>query len=211
MEHNFESSAPRDNRNCKMCGFEKPYTPEHWPSTRGKARGNVCLPCMKVYHRQRRRNLRPRVAARTQSIGELAETTLSAPARAKAVSKVESQMPVEAKLQKLNAARALSAGAGRINEQARHVLDTLFAYIDDPTSPHHEWALRLVAERVLPRKLYENLGDLAAGIKGQGTQRPEVTIIVQPATVAPEADPSPVIITGVATRSENAEESAEDD
>jgi len=58
---------------------------------------------------------------------------------------------------------------------------------------------------VIPKKLYEDLGGQAAGIKaGQGTVRPAITVIVQQAAPAspdsPAARVPPVMIDVTPTR-----------
>jgi len=115
------------------------------------------------------------------------------------VSTVKDAKPGELPIRQLEIARALRVGAAKLNEAAEGILATILEYASNSQSPHHEWALRLIAERVIPRKLYEDLGGQAAGIKaGQGTARPAVTIIVQPAT--PAAVVPSVVVEGESER-----------
>ena len=101
------------------------------------------------------------------------------------VSTDRDRLPGELPLRQLDVARALRVGSERLNEAAQGILATILEYAANAQSPHHEWALKLVAERVIPKKLYEDLGGQAAGIKaGQGTVRPSVTVIVQQAAPA---------------------------
>lgn len=58
-------------------------------------------------------------------------------------------------------------------------------YANDPEHKHHLWAVQLLAERILPRKLYEELGAAAAGVGSLNDKRPQFVIQVLPAT--PEA------------------------
>lgn len=174
------------------------FTPTNWPSTRGRPAGHVCRLCA------RKRKLdfdgkykTRRVAARTQTLESLAGI-MTAPASELVVSQAKDVTKVEGSIRRLEIAKALRAGAKRLNDHAGTVLDTVFAYAADKTSPHHEWALKLVAERVIPRKLYEDLGAQEAGIEAGagGAHRPSVTIIVQPATAPAPAGTIRVINEG---------------
>jgi len=202
MEREEADAAPAAIalRRCVKCSADKQYTAEHWPATRGKPVGSVCRLCARIRKRDFDREYKQtRVAARTQSLAQLAETP-AAPARAGAVSKARDAREGELPLRQLEVARALRVGASRLNEAAQGILDTILEYAGNQQSPHHEWALRLIAERVIPRKLYEDLGAQAAGIKaGQGGVRPAITIIVQGASpAAPE--PSIKVIEGESER-----------
>jgi len=196
-----EADTATPVRECTKCRQEKPYTIEHWPNAKGNAVGAVCRLCS----RQRKRDFdlsykQARVAARTQSLATLAEMPTFVPAKGNAVSTSRDANEGELPLRQLDVTRALRIGTKRLNEAAQGILETILEYAGNSQSPHHEWALRLVAERVIPRKLYEDLGAQAAGIKaGQGNVRPAVTIIVQAATpAAPE--PSIRVIEGSAER-----------
>ena len=188
-----------EKRRCNRCDLELPYTPEHWPATHGKAVGEVCRLCSRNRKRDFDRKYRQmRVAARTQSLASLADTP-TPPASAGGVPHSRDAKPGELPVKQLEVARALRVGAAKLNEAAEGILATILEYASNSQSPHHEWALRLVAERVIPKKLYEDLGGQAAGIKaGQGTARPAVTIIVQPAT--PAAVVHPIVVEGESER-----------
>jgi hypothetical protein len=115
------------------------------------------------------------------------------------VSQSDQRLPAELPLRQLEIATALRSGAEGLNQRAAGILATLFGYAEKADHPHHEWALRLLAERILPRKLYEDLGGQAAGIKtGQGTIRPAVNIIIQPAAGPGQAGQSFTIENGMA-------------
>ena len=198
MEREETGAATRE---CTKCRQEKPYTIEHWPNAKGNAVGSVCRLCSRLRKRDFDLSYKQkRVAARTQSMAQLAETPAVAPAKSVAVSLSRDAKDGELPLRQLEVAKALRVGAKRLNEAAQGILETILEYAGNSQSPHHEWALRLVAERVIPRKLYEDLGAQAAGIKaGQGTVRPAVTIIVQGASpAAPE--PSIRVIEGESER-----------
>jgi len=111
--------------------------------------------------------------------------SVNPPASGKAVSPSIRALPGELKVRQLDIARALREGADRLNEAAAGILATILEYAGNTQSPHHEWAIKLIAERIIPKKLYEDLGGQAAGIKaGQGTVRPAITVIVQQAAPA---------------------------
>jgi len=188
---------------CKSCSQSKPATLEFWPNAKGQPDvSGMCRLCNRTYKRLfDKRAKGARVAARTQGVASLTDTAV-APAKGGAVSTSRDKLPGELPLRQLEVVQALRAGAQYLNEQARTILDTLFIYVADPTHPHHEWALKLVAERLMPRKLYEDLGAKDAGIlAGEGGQRPSVTIIVQPAAApAPVESPVVTVIDGESKR-----------
>ena len=195
VEHENVTVEPgtAKTRRCVICNLDMPRTTEYWPARDGKAFGAVCRLCVRNRKRDFDRKYRQmRVAARTQSLASLADAAVP-PASGRAVSASSNAKPGELPIKQLEIARALRVGAAKLNEAAEGILVTILEYASNSQSPHHEWALKLIAERVIPRKLYEDLGGQAAGIKaGQGTVRPAVTIIVQPATPA-AAVPSVVV------------------
>ena len=203
-ENLIDTADAAEKRQCTRCRSEKPYTAEHWPAKAGKAVGTVCRLCARNRKRDFDRKYKQmRVAARTQSLASLADAKPLA-ATGRSVSKTGVALPGELPVRQLEVAQALRVGATRLNEKAESILATILAYAADSASPHHEWALRLIAERVIPKKLYEDLGAQAAGIKaGQGTVRPSVTIVVQQAApVSPDSPPVRVIEGSVIERGE---------
>jgi len=197
-------SPDTDARVCSTCQDIKLYTTEHWPELHGRAVGSVCRLCARLRKRGFDASYKnERVAARTQTLASLANA-LTAPASAVVASKIKDTLAAEVPLRQLEVAKALRAGSTLLNENARKILDTVLKYATDPSSPHHEWALRLMVERVLPKKLYEDLGAHAAGISSGGAggaNRPSVTIIVQPAAVQPQpADAGITVIEGASER-----------
>lgn len=194
-------------RVCDTCKIEKPWTLEHWPEQKGQPRGPRCRTCRREYKRLFDRSAaKERVAASTQ--GNVASpVTVAPPASGGDVAISKAALPAELSSQRLEATRALRVGAAVLNEKAQQALDTLFKYVGDSTSSHHEWALKLVVERLLPRKLYEDLGAKDAGVlAGEGGSRPSVTIIVQPATVpAPAEIPGAVVVQGESVRVKESE------
>lgn len=85
---------------------------------------------------------------------------------------------------KLDVAQALKAGGIAINQAAPGVLARIMEYIEDPEHQHHQWALELFAQRILPRKLFEELGGQAAGVGALNDRRPLFVLNVLPASVA---------------------------
>src|SRR5574341_222375 len=192
------TDARSETRVCETCKAEKPWTIEFWPIDKGNPRGPRCRTCVREYNRMfRKRAVKERVAARTAQQVSLNEAS-EPPASGTEVSKSKDALPGELPLRQLAVAKALRAGAAIINERAGVILEKLFGYAGNAESPHHEWALKLIADRLLPRKLYEDLGAKDAGIMaGEGSSRPSVVIIVQPATVPAPADaPSGATVEG---------------
>lgn len=82
---------------------------------------------------------------------------------------------------RLDVAKALKIGARITNDNAEMVVARLLQYASDPESEHHIWALELLAQRILPRKLYEELGGQAAGVGSLQERRPSFQINILPA------------------------------
>lgn len=178
-----ENSENGEVRRCNRCGEDKPYTTELWPTSLGRPVGLVCRVCAKTRKRAFDRTYRAqRVAARTQNLSTLASLPAVPPAKGREQGTTDVPSAKELPIRQLEVAKALRAGANIVNEQAQLVLDKLFKYAHDQSSPHHEWAMKLLAERILPKKLYEDLGTQAAGIKpGSAAPRPAVYVNVQAA------------------------------
>lgn len=177
---------------CSVCLELKPLTVEHWPKLKGKPHGNRCRLCARAGKKDFDRNAKQtRVAARLQTLATLAEA-MPEPASKGVVAATREKLPAELPLRQLQIVQALREGAQLLNERARTTLERLFRYAETPTHPHHEWALKLIADRLMPRKLYEDLGarDAGLGKVGEGGARPSVTIIVQPATAPTPAESS---------------------
>lgn len=183
-------NTPPAVRVCSGCKEEKPYTTEYYPALHGAIYGSLCRVCR-----------RQRLKARTVKQGQVASSPVTladligsedSPAKA-------SQLPATRKakggskaLRKADIGMALQAGADALNKNAQSVLERVLAYAADPKSLHHEWALKLAADRLFPKKMYQDLGEQAAGSSGNAgrDKRPAVTVIIQPATVpAPAASP----------------------
>ena len=198
------TSETATERRCSICGDEKLYDVANWPMQYGRPAGSVCRLCSRKRKRALDRSVRQtRAAARTAGLATLAEAPSALPAAVRGVSTGRDAKPGELPLRQLDVAKALRIGAAALNENAQGVLVTVFEYAMNADSVHHEWALKLVAERIIPRKLFEDLGLQAAGVKpGQGSMRPAVTIIVQPAAAPGPVESSVKVIEGEVIRDE---------
>lgn len=162
------AAAPEapETRDCNKCSESKVVSPETWPYRKGRtgryqAFGGVCLICeraRKADYEARRDKIKAMVAA--------------APVGDDKAAKKEA---------KLDVAQALRAGGKVLNEFAPSVLARLLQYADDPEHPLHQWAMDKLVDRILPRKLYEELGGQAAGVGGLHDKRPQYLIQVLPA------------------------------
>lgn len=165
-----------EQRTCRECSATKAVSPETWPyRNKGKgtpyqAHGLRCLECEK-----KRKAV---FDARRRSIASLVDELPSNPP-GKGEDKSKQTEAIRAS--KLDVAKALKAGARVLNEYAPSVLARVLEYADDPEHEHHLWALELLAQRILPRKLFEELGGQAAGIGSLEKQRPQFLIQVLPA------------------------------
>ena len=185
-------------RACRACGQEVPVTLETWPHLKGKPVGRVCRPCEKARLQAKDEN-RKVVARAAKATAELAAQKLpvgrpSAGDRAAAAILAARSELSTAKdsaasppIARLEIAHALKQGARVLNENAEMVLTRVLEYADDVEHPHHLWALQLLAERTLPRKLFEELGAAAAGVGGPTDKRPVFVVNVLPA-VAPQRE-----------------------
>ena len=106
--------------------------------------------------------------------------------------------------QALDISRALAAGVDLVNGAARRLVEQVVAHALDPMSPHHGWALKLLAERAIPVKMFAEAGTVAAGASPNSKPKaPSVTINVVAAT--PGGAPSRVI-TGEPVEAESVED-----
>lgn len=171
--------APAEQRTCRKCNETKPVTPETWPYKNDrrrsgyKASGNLCILCerqRKVQYEARRNELKAAVTAPIETPDGKPESVRKAITAAN----------------KLDVAQALKAGSRAVNELAPSVMARIFEYLEDPDHEHHLWALELLAQRILPRKLYEELGGIAAGAGSLADKRPVFVVNVLPAAPAAE-------------------------
>lgn len=173
---NAPAPPPEEKRTCRRCNETKVVKPETWvyrPDRKKQylAYGTVCLACEKARKAEYEKR-------RDQIVAELA------PPKPNSKEKPEEARKTLTAASKLDVAQALKAGSRVINEYAPAVLARMLEYLEDPTSEHHTWALEFFAQRIMPRKLYEELGGAAAGIGSLQDKRPQFVIQVLPAQPA---------------------------
>jgi hypothetical protein len=152
-------------------------TPETWlfrkkrPSSPYKAYGQVCRACNLIRKQNYDKTRDTLVKSSIMSAPSLVEQTdATAASRALKVTN------------KLDVASALRTGSRAVNELAPGVMARIIEYVEDPDHEHHLWALELLAQRILPRKLYEELGGQAAGVGSLESKRPTFQINIIPAS-----------------------------
>jgi hypothetical protein len=165
---------PPEQRTCSKCDTEKAITPESWPYRKGRqgvyqSYGSRCLDCEK----QRKTEYEARRKSIASGVSAVPVPTEGTP---------EQQQKALKQANKLDVAQALKAGGIAINQAAPGVLARLMEYIEDPDHQHHQWALELFAQRILPRKLFEELGGQAAGVGALNDRRPMFVLNVLPAS-----------------------------
>lgn len=176
-------------RRCKLCNVEKPTTAAYWPLMKGKLVGKQCLPCLSV-QKVARRKAAARVVATNTSLASQ-ELTVGDHLPDKDKARNQAIMQARAELvatpsgrsvtSKLEVALALKQGSTFLNTHASSALTRLQEWMEDPEHPHHLWAVQFIVERALPRKLYESLGETAAGVGGAVKERPTFIVNVLPA------------------------------
>lgn len=174
MERPDDAPTAGTRHVCRNCNEEKPVTPGSWAFKPGGDPLQICLVCQTLR----------KVEAKAQR--EKERTAGDKP-----------QTPREIRGEaKLDIAKALKSGANIANEYVDIVMARVLQYASDPTHKLHGWALEFLAERVMPRKLYEELGSQAAGT-GLGDKRPTYLIQVLPAPQQQQpAPPQPRVIEG---------------
>lgn len=177
MSADAAPASPADNpperRTCTKCSAEKVVSPETWPYRKGRrgiyqAHGGRCLECEKK-----------RKAEYEERRDSIAKQLLDTPAPEKGKAGAKRASLHEAS--KLDVAKALKAGSLSLNAVAPAVMARVLEYLEDPDHEHHLWALELLAQRILPRKLYEELGGQAAGVGALQDKRPMFVVNVLPA------------------------------
>lgn len=173
----MEPTAPQvEARTCVKCNEKKIVTPETWPYRKGRgpngvyqAHGGVCRVCEAK-----------RKAAYEARRDEIRALIVVPPPDPKG--KPEDQRKALSAANKLDVALALKAGSRVLNDVAPAVMARILEYLDDPDHEHHIWAVEFCAQRILPRKLYEELGGQAAGVGALSDRRPQFIVNVMPAT-----------------------------
>lgn len=159
-------------------------SPETWIYRKNRrgvyaAKGGVCLACERLRqadYEKRRGDIIALVASKE-------------PATTDAKSAKEQS--------KLDAALALKLGARALNQIAPSVIARLAQYAEDPDSDFHGMALEFFAQRIAPRKLYEELGGEAAGLGELSARRPTFVVNINPAV--PKALADRVVVDGEVT------------
>lgn len=167
------AANPQESRTCSKCEETRVISPETWPYRRGRkghyvSYGSICLACEK--------KRKTEYEARRNSIADIVN----------AVPVPEEGTPEQkrkaiSKANKLDVAQALKAGSVAINQAAPGAMARLMEYLEDPEHRHHLWALEMALQRILPRKLYEELGGQAAGVGVLNDRRPLFVLNVLPA------------------------------
>jgi hypothetical protein len=169
-----------EHRTCHNCNATKPVAAGVWAFKPGGAPLKICFAC------QQARKADSHAQRAMQALQPLATDT-KPPAKKEPPADV-AEVKKEAKL---DVAKALKIGARITNDHAEMVMARVLQYANDPTHELHKWALELLAERILPRKLYEELGGQAAGVGSLNDKRPMFNINILPAV--PGGDTARVI------------------
>ena len=174
---------------CRKCKAALPYTIEFFPVYRGKPHGLWCRTCAK----QRRKVYETkyqqvRIAERNKRAAAAAVTN-PPPASGCTVAQAEAARSIVLPDAETQLAAKMRTEITSLTEAAPVIVATILAHAKNPKHPLHEWALKFIADRVMPKKLYDDLGTQAAGSKaGRGALRPAVTVIIQQTGPAP-SDP----------------------
>ena len=170
-----EAANPQETRTCTRCDANVVVSPETWPYRKGRqgryqSYGSICSVCdrkRKAAYEERRKAIATGVVA-AMPVPEKGATG-------------ETQRKALKQANKLDVAQALKAGSIAMNQVAPGVMARIMEYLEDPEHRHHLWALELLAQRILPRKLYEELGGQAAGVGALQDRRPMFVLNVLPA------------------------------
>lgn len=163
-----------ETRQCRVCDQTKAVSPETWPyrsRSKGKpyqAYGAVCRECeskRKAAYEERRGQIAAIAALDAVDVKDT-----------KAETKAANQQS------KLEVAAALKLGTKALNSIAPNVLARIISWAEDETHEQHVWANEFLANRILPKRLFEELGGEAAGLGALGDKRPQYLIQILPAT-----------------------------
>lgn len=175
-----------EQRTCRVCNETKVSVPEQWPYRKTqrdkvyKAYGQVCLACEK----KRKAEYEKRRDAIAAAV---------APPKATVKDPVEEKRKAAIAANKLDVAQALKAGSRVLNEVAPAVMARMMLILEDPDHESHQWALEFFAQRILPRKLYEEIGAEAAGVGGSALADKRPMFQINVVTATPDAPHGRVI------------------
>lgn len=175
-----------EKRTCSKCGETKVVKPETWVYRPDKkkvyhAHGQICLACEKARKAEYEKR-RDSLAADVK------------PKSSEPKGKPDDERKAITAASKLDAALALKSGARALNDAAPGIVTRLLMWAEDEQHPHHLFAVEFLAQRIMPRKLFEELGGQAAGVGTLADKRPQFVIQVLPAQhPAPPGDTARVI------------------
>lgn len=191
-------------RRCKLCELLiEDINPNTWPYVHGVRKGAFCKPCAAARKRDfEAKRRKERVAARAAGTATLD----GVPAERIPGKHSGIRLPTELPTRHLAISKALRGAAEVLNDNAESIIRTIVGYVNDARSPHHEWAMRLLAERVLPKGLYDDLGRQEAGIGAGLAGGPRIMINILPSGPAqPTPNVNVVEVQALPDRSESNE------
>lgn len=191
MEPTENTPAPgnAETRLCLKCSASFPFTIEFFPSLMGKPHGVLCRTCAKKRRKAYETKYQQERIAERNKRAAAAAAAAPPPASGGVVAEVAAARSLDLASAESQLAAKMRAEIASLNEAAPAIVATILAHAKNPRHPLHEWALKFIADRVMPKKLYDDLGAQAAGSKaGKGALRPSVTVIIQQTGPAP-ADP----------------------
>jgi hypothetical protein len=130
-------------KQCRGCGVTHPLTEDHWY----KARGKFQAPCKTCRKTNQKLSRGPKPAANPAA-------NLPVPAPTKAIKRSG----------KTDMEDAINVGAALVKRNAAQIAARLMRYADDPSSPHHEWTMKLFGERIFPARRYGDTGEKAGNV-----------------------------------------------
>lgn len=199
-----EQPAAPKTKVCKLCRERKPFDTLNWRTQWGQPSGALCRPCYATGDQKGKENRRA-AAKKARATGMVSLADESIKGKKKKYVSSWGKKPGELGYKQLELAHALKAGASLLNTKAHEILQKLADYAEDATSPHHEWVLKLLAERILPKKVFEELGVQAMGLNPSvpGGARPIINIMVNPAVVPVHDAVADIVDATVIERSEH--------
>ena len=176
-------------RPCLKCAVSFPFTIEFYPSINGAPHGVLCRACAKKRRRAYETKYQQVRIAERNKRAAAAAAAAPPPASGDVVAQPDAARSIALPSAETQLAVKMRAEIASLNEAAPAIVATILAHAENPRHPLHEWALKFIADRVMPKKLYDDLGAQAAGSKaGRGGLRPAVTVIIHQTGPAP-SDP----------------------